>query len=186
MTHPSWVALLGMAHSFIELDKAVVHEIRLVKFSVIVVFNLSALWWIRIRDLWKLPDGRDCLWGKLGLVLMGRAMLSKSLIHSSVEKNPILQFSKLVHKSLKDHVKMQFLKYPVINNNGKESEKECRYTYNNHFVVQQKLTQHCKSAVFHKIFLMQFLTEEVWGVAPDLTFPMSSQWGLPPSLWQYE
>ena len=23
MTHPSWVALLGMAHSFIELDKAV-------------------------------------------------------------------------------------------------------------------------------------------------------------------
>ena len=25
MTHPSWVALPGMAHSFIELDKAVVH-----------------------------------------------------------------------------------------------------------------------------------------------------------------
>ena len=25
MTHPSWVALHGMAHSFIELDKAVVH-----------------------------------------------------------------------------------------------------------------------------------------------------------------
>ena len=30
MTHPSWVALHGMAHSFIELDKAVVHVISLV------------------------------------------------------------------------------------------------------------------------------------------------------------
>ena len=30
MTSPSWVALHGMAHSFIELDKAVVHVIRLV------------------------------------------------------------------------------------------------------------------------------------------------------------
>ena len=30
MTHPSWVALLGMAHSFIELDKAVVHVISLI------------------------------------------------------------------------------------------------------------------------------------------------------------
>ena len=35
MTCPSWVALHGMAHSFIELDKAVVHVIRLVSF----------LWW---------------------------------------------------------------------------------------------------------------------------------------------
>ena len=25
MTHPSWVALHGVAHSFIELDKTVVH-----------------------------------------------------------------------------------------------------------------------------------------------------------------
>ena len=32
MTRPSWVALQGMAHSFIELDKAVVHVIRLVSF----------------------------------------------------------------------------------------------------------------------------------------------------------
>ena len=32
MTHPFWVALQGMAHSFIELDKAVVHMIRLVSF----------------------------------------------------------------------------------------------------------------------------------------------------------
>ena len=31
-THPSWVALQGMAHSFIELDEAVVHVDRLVGF----------------------------------------------------------------------------------------------------------------------------------------------------------
>ena len=54
-------------------------------FSVIVVFILSSLWWIRIRGLWKLPDGRDWLWGKWGLVLMGRAMLSKSLIQFFVD-----------------------------------------------------------------------------------------------------
>ena len=32
MTHPSWVALHGMAHSFIELDKATVHVISLISF----------------------------------------------------------------------------------------------------------------------------------------------------------
>ena len=32
MIRPSWVALQGMAHSFIELDKAVVHVISLVSF----------------------------------------------------------------------------------------------------------------------------------------------------------
>ena len=32
MTRPSWVALQSMAHSFIELDKAVVHVIKLVSF----------------------------------------------------------------------------------------------------------------------------------------------------------
>ena len=32
MTHPSWVALHGMSHSFIELDKAVIHVISLVSF----------------------------------------------------------------------------------------------------------------------------------------------------------
>ena len=35
MTRMSWLALHGMAHSFIELDKAVVHVFRLVSF----------LWW---------------------------------------------------------------------------------------------------------------------------------------------
>ena len=32
MTHLYWVALHGMTHSFTELDKAVVHVIRLVSF----------------------------------------------------------------------------------------------------------------------------------------------------------
>ena len=32
MTHPSWVALHGMAHSFIELDKVVIQVIKLVSF----------------------------------------------------------------------------------------------------------------------------------------------------------
>ena len=84
ITCPSWVALHGMAHSFIELDKAVFHVIRLVSFLV-VVFSLSALWWRRIRGLWKLPDGRDWLRGKPGLVLIDGAKLSKSLIQFSIE-----------------------------------------------------------------------------------------------------
>ena len=40
-------------------------------------FHWSALWWIRIRGLWKLPDWGG-LRGKLGLVLMGGATLRKS------------------------------------------------------------------------------------------------------------
>ena len=52
---------------------------------MIVVFILSSLWWIRIRGLWKLPDGRDWLLGELDLVLMGEVMLSKSLIQFSVD-----------------------------------------------------------------------------------------------------
>ena len=50
-----------------------------------MVFSLSALWWRRIRTFWKLPDGRDWPRGKLGFVLMGRAMLSKSLIQFSID-----------------------------------------------------------------------------------------------------
>ena len=46
-------------------------------------FSLSALWWRRIRGLWKLPDWRNWMSGKLGLALMGEAMLRKSLIQFS-------------------------------------------------------------------------------------------------------
>ena len=68
MTHLSWMALHGMAHSFIELDKAVIHAISL--------FNFLWMWF---------SDGRDWLLEKLGLILMGRAMFSKSLIQFSVD-----------------------------------------------------------------------------------------------------
>ena len=40
MTCPSWVALHDMAHSFIELDKAVIHVISLVDKAVIHVISL--------------------------------------------------------------------------------------------------------------------------------------------------
>ena len=43
MTRPSWVALHGMAHSFIELDKAVVHVISLIQFSSVAQLCLT-LW----------------------------------------------------------------------------------------------------------------------------------------------
>ena len=51
-----------------------------------MVFSLSALWWRRTRGLWKLPDRIDWLKGKLGFVLVGRAMLSKYLIQFSVDE----------------------------------------------------------------------------------------------------
>ena len=63
MTCPSWVALHGMAHSFIKLDKAVVHVNSLICF-LWLQFSFC-LWGIRVSSLWKLPDGRDWLWGKL-------------------------------------------------------------------------------------------------------------------------
>ena len=63
MTCVSWVALHVMAHSFIELDKAVVSVISVVSFLQLWFFSLSALWWIRVRGLWKLPDG-ETDWGE--------------------------------------------------------------------------------------------------------------------------
>ena len=45
MTHLSWVALHGMAHSFTEIDKAVVHVIRLVSF-LWLWFPLLELDWL--------------------------------------------------------------------------------------------------------------------------------------------
>ena len=50
-----------------------------------LVFILSSLWGRRIRGLWKLLDGRDRLREKLGLVLMGGAMLSKSFLPFSLK-----------------------------------------------------------------------------------------------------
>ena len=86
MTCPSWMVLQGMAHSFTELDKAVVHIIRLVNFLWLWFSICLPSDGEGIRGLWKLPDGRDWLRGKLGLVLMGGTLLSKSLIQFSVDR----------------------------------------------------------------------------------------------------
>ena len=71
MTRLSWVALHGMAHSFIELDKGVVHVIRLVSFlwlwfSVCPLMEkdkrlMEASWWERLTEGETGPcsDGRD-------------------------------------------------------------------------------------------------------------------------------
>ena len=46
---------------------------------------LSAIWWMRIRSLCKLPGMRDWLWGSLDLSLVDRAMFSKPLIKFSAD-----------------------------------------------------------------------------------------------------
>ena len=69
MTCPSWVALHGMAHSFIELDKAVVHVISLIFFFCDCGFHSVCPVMEKVRDIWKLPG--DWLWVKLGLALVG-------------------------------------------------------------------------------------------------------------------
>ena len=46
---------------------------------------LSALWWIRLTGLFKLPDGRDCLWEKLSLALVVKGMLSKTFIQLAID-----------------------------------------------------------------------------------------------------
>ena len=40
---------------------------------------------MRLRDLCKLLNGRDWQWGKLGLALVGRALLNKALIQWSAD-----------------------------------------------------------------------------------------------------
>ena len=80
---PSWMALHGMTCSFIELPRVWAMRSFWLAFydcsfcsggSGIIVscFFLSSLWWMRRRGLCKLPDGRDWLWGKLSLALVGR------------------------------------------------------------------------------------------------------------------
>ena len=72
MTHPSWVALHSIAHTFIELDKAVVHMISLVSFLWLRLSFccplmekdkrlMEASWWERLteRETGSCSDG----WG---------------------------------------------------------------------------------------------------------------------------
>ena len=54
LIRPSWVALHSMAHSFIELDKAVVHVLSLISFRDCGFHSVCPL--IRIKGSWKLPD----------------------------------------------------------------------------------------------------------------------------------
>ena len=80
MTRLSWVALQGMAYSFIELDEAVVHVIRLVSF-LWLLFSVCLPSDGEGKEAYgSFLKGGDWLRGKLGLVLMGKAMISKSLI----------------------------------------------------------------------------------------------------------
>ena len=54
MTCQSWVALHGMAHSFFELDKAVVHVVRLVSFlSIDLIFFLHFFIDISLLQVWQ-------------------------------------------------------------------------------------------------------------------------------------
>ena len=69
MTRPSWLALHGMAHSFIELDQAVVHVISLISF-LWLWFHSVCLLWDKDKRLMEVSSW-ERLWGKLGLVLMG-------------------------------------------------------------------------------------------------------------------
>ena len=75
VTHPSWVALHGMAHSFIEVDKAAVHVIRLVSFlrcdpmdcslpgsSVHGIFQARILEWVAISFSRRSSRLRDWTW----------------------------------------------------------------------------------------------------------------------------
>ena len=56
MTCPSWMTLHGIAHSFIELDKAVVHVIRLVSFLCHSIHLLPTTQ--RKLYTWTSPDGQ--------------------------------------------------------------------------------------------------------------------------------
>ena len=45
---------------------------------------LSALWWMRLRGLCKLLDGKDWWWEKLDLALVGGVVLSKTNLGTSL------------------------------------------------------------------------------------------------------
>ena len=83
MTHLLWVALHGMANSFTELDKSVVHVISLISFCDCGFHSVCPLMdkdkKLMEASCWERP------WGKMGLILMGGAILNKCLIQFSVD-----------------------------------------------------------------------------------------------------
>ena len=84
MTHLPWVALHGMSHNFIELDKAVVHVINLVSF-LWLWFSVCCPLMVKDKRLLEASWWEELAMGNLGLVLMGGDMLSKSLTQFSVD-----------------------------------------------------------------------------------------------------
>ena len=70
MTYLSWVSLHGMAHSFIDLDKAVVHVIRLASFLW--------LWFLSVCSL--MPSLRACHLTGVSLTLDGMYPLTPWLL----------------------------------------------------------------------------------------------------------
>ena len=81
MTGPSWVVLLSMTHSFIELDKAVISLVSFLWLWFSFCLFSDGWGWV----LWELSDGRDWLWGKLCLALVPKAVHSKYLIQFSAD-----------------------------------------------------------------------------------------------------
>ena len=69
MTRPSWVALHSMAHSFIELDKAEVHVIRLISLVKAMVFpvlmNGYESWTIKKAECQRIDASELWCWRKL-------------------------------------------------------------------------------------------------------------------------
>ena len=82
MTHLSWVALHSMAHSFIELDKAVVHVIKFVSFL-----------WLWFQSVCPLMSSLSayCL---TGFVLPWMWGISSRLLASPAPRNRYSKFSK--------------------------------------------------------------------------------------------
>ena len=74
MTHLSWVALHGMAHSFIELDKAVAHVISLIIFCDCGFHSVCPLM-DKDKKLMQVSCWERLTEGELGLVLLGWALL---------------------------------------------------------------------------------------------------------------
>ena len=106
MTHLSWMALHGMARSCIELDKAVVHVIRLFSFlwlwfSVCPLMEkdkrvMKASWWERLTE-----GTRSCSDGRaiLSSVQFSHTVLSDSLWpHESQHTRPPCPSSTHVHR----------------------------------------------------------------------------------------